>query len=264
MTTSATFQLTINLATGETYNFNSAGEAWTVDGTSQNSFKPQTFEITRELASKTVRFRVPRLEDANGTLSFAMTSDTMMTDARVRYSLVVGNTLRPLLYGRVSELQMTDAYLEISVTSFLENLKYTKVAKLSNICRNRLGDTRCGVALPAFTELVTVDTISEDRLSFTILETIDEQYYQDGVIRLIFPARDIELDIAVNDTNTIYTWERLPMFFSDGQQFNITAGCNRTESACRGKFNNFLNFGGLPTGVAWSPTLLESIAGAGN
>lgn len=121
----------------------------------------------------------------------------------------------------------------------------------SPICRRDLGDEWCGVNLAAFTANREVDTVVTNRLKFVMTVCCaDLNWWRYGKIvwgpltansGIISEVKEFD-----NVTNEITLQLRTPHDFEAGDNFDITAGCDKTFSECKSKFTNGVNFGGYP------------------
>lgn len=112
----------------------------------------------------------------------------------------------------------------------------------------RLGDTRCGVSLAAFTETGTVTAVAS-RTQFTDSALAQAAgYFRRGTIT--FATGDnagIEFNVAEHATGGVLTLDRdAPAAIAVGDTFEVIAGCDRTLATCRDTFSNVVNFRGFP------------------
>ena len=78
---------------------------------------------------------------------------------------------------------------------------------------------------------------------------VDEGWFDWGVVTFLSgknAGRSMEVMSHNLDTGVIKLALPLPYQPQVGDQFTITAGCNKTQSVCISKFNNILNFRGHP------------------
>lgn len=135
---------------------------------------------------------------------------------------------------------------------FSQKMNNNTVEKYSLDCRATLFDSKCKVNEQNYTELSTVSSVV-DRLTFraTSLNN-DPEFYVGG--RVIFTSGNAkqlysQVRTATKISDTVVEFELLKPIsstFSDGDSFNIRAGCDKKVTTCRDKFDNVENFRGEP------------------
>ncbi|MEM9732606.1 MAG: DUF2163 domain-containing protein [Pseudomonadota bacterium] len=118
-------------------------------------------------------------------------------------------------------------------------------------CDAQLGDSRCGVQLhhSGFMGYGTVSTVDEpQRIQVTGLEAFANAWFQHGNLTWRSGANTgVSTQIATHETPGILVFaQALPERAQAGDQFEITAGCDKGFSTCKAKFANGINFQGCP------------------
>lgn len=118
----------------------------------------------------------------------------------------------------------------------------------SPTCRAQFCDDKCKVDAKNFSKVSTVTrVIDEKRFEDTNLKESDG-YYKHGVAKFFDLQANIKFESIVKEyRNKIVTLFTSPSYqISVGDQYSILAGCDKTFSMCKNRFNNTINFRGEP------------------
>lgn len=119
----------------------------------------------------------------------------------------------------------------------------------SKLCQNRLGDARCRVDLYFFTFPFEVTSVTSRTVFTDSALAQDEGYFTMGEATFDSGVHaGLPLQILRHSTGGIITLAR-PMIeeITIGQTGTVVAGCRkRDQEDCRIKFDNILNFRGVP------------------
>lgn len=121
-------------------------------------------------------------------------------------------------------------------------------------CDAVLGDGRCKVnaAAPAYRATATVSAVPDDmRLRVSGLSGFDERFFRYGVLVVTSGAAkgltaDVEDHRRVGGADELTLWLPMSAGLAVGDTLQVTAGCDKRFSTCKGKFDNRLNFQGFP------------------
>lgn len=121
-------------------------------------------------------------------------------------------------------------------------------------CDAVLGDGRCGVdlAAPGLRAAGTVAAVvDEARLRVGGLSGFTERFFRYGVLAFTSGAAagltaDVEDHRRPGGATELTLWLPMPAGVLAGDTLEVTAGCDKRFSTCRGKFENGLNFRGFP------------------
>lgn len=119
----------------------------------------------------------------------------------------------------------------------------------SSTCRNRFGDTNCGINLTAHRFPVAVITASSRRNSFTVPLATADTYLNVGSITFTTgPNAGLTFDVRGYDhtTGTVKLWLKTPYPISPGETLFFYRGCPKILSLCHSFYNNAKNFRGEP------------------
>jgi len=121
-------------------------------------------------------------------------------------------------------------------------------------CDADVGDARCQVDLdqPAFTGTGSVSVVENGRqLRVSGLDAFAPDWFTRGLLTWTSGAnasRAMEVKLHSNSGGVvrIELWQRMAGEVAPGDEFSITAGCDKQFKTCRDKFANGLNFQGFP------------------
>jgi uncharacterized phage protein (TIGR02218 family) len=121
-------------------------------------------------------------------------------------------------------------------------------------CSAVLGDGRCRFNLeqPGFRVERTVETVEEGRVfHFSSFATFDDFWFEGGRFEVMTGAAAglvgvIKIDRNEGAGRKVELWQAVMAPVAAGDTVRLFAGCSKTATICRTKFNNFLNFRGFP------------------
>lgn len=122
-------------------------------------------------------------------------------------------------------------------------------------CTAELGDGMCKVALsaPGLSVERTVQGLTEGRIfDFTSFPAFDANWFENGQLLVLDGEAEGLRGAIKNDTarsggrREIELWAGLPILPKAGDRVRLVAGCDKSATTCRLKFQNLLNFRGFP------------------
>jgi len=226
------------------------------------TFEPQNFEIARNIENKSFEITLFLNNDLPFDLADLFASTRIVTETGFRYRIFQGNQSRILMYGLLEKITLTNLKITLTINSIINKLDYTQVFKTSSNCRKELYSQECGVIPSLFTFDYTIATISADRLSFTTVEELVPNQFINGSVK--YGNLDLFFDISTNIEHAVLLWDSIPKSVQIGDSVQLRFGCRKTESECINTFNNFIRFGGTPTGNNWLISSIQAIAGTKN
>ena len=162
--------------------------------------------------------------------------------------------------GNIGKVDIQDNKAVVQVLGIKERLNKTKVRKISNQCQVELGSDitewsqGCGIDLVDFSVNSTVTGVESSRVFFDtnlqentlsqIGEAPGDNYFQYGTIS--FTSGDnvgttfrVKYYDSVTEKITIFLQPYFPVQIGDN--YKITAGCDKSEDHCENKFQNLEN-----------------------
>jgi len=115
-------------------------------------------------------------------------------------------------------------------------------------CDANLGDSRCGINLPALQVSGTVTSVTSRRVfaASALLQASD--YFGGGVVTWVTGANaGLGMEVQIFVSGSFELALNMPGTIAIGDTFTVVPGCRkrRTED-CKNKFNNVINFRGFP------------------
>lgn len=151
--------------------------------------------------------------------------------------------------GFVENITSNGNLWEITASSNVAKLNYSNSSLFSPICRECLGSIKCGVNLNEYKASGTIlEIISQDCIVGNHRENknVAVGYYKYGTIKFLSgKLRGITMQIKDEADGKIYLLRNTKLV-EVGANYEIFAGCNKTLSVCKKKFNNVVNFRGEP------------------
>jgi uncharacterized phage protein (TIGR02218 family) len=156
--------------------------------------------------------------------------------------------------GTLGEVKRTKTAFTAEVRGLMQQLNQPIGRIFGYNCDADCGDARCGknLAVPAYTGTGTV-TAATDNRRFTAsgLGSFATGWFTSGKITWTGGAnagRSMEIKRHGQSaaSATLELWQAMSKTVVVGDVFTVTAGCDRTFSACKAKFANGANFRGFP------------------
>jgi len=156
--------------------------------------------------------------------------------------------------GQLGEIKRTDGAFLAEIRGSSHRLDQTKGRVYAHFCDALLGDIQCGINLAdaAYAgdgSIIQVD--GDETILVTGLSGFDEGWFTYG--QLTWTSGDnSERSVEVRYHGVSGAKTRLQLFQAPGRamqigdEFDITAGCDKAFATCRTKFANAVNFRGFP------------------
>lgn len=163
--------------------------------------------------------------------------------------------LRVLLFrGFLGEIERGSTAFEVELRGLSEVLNTSVGRSYIAECDRIVGDKKCGFDLDAegysmVSEVVSVKDNRIVRVSGGL--EFEDGWFTHGVLNWLSgpnaggQAR-LKFDTVHDGFRQIEIWEEAPNAIGAGDQFRVTAGCDRRAETCRNKFSNLNNFRGFP------------------
>jgi uncharacterized phage protein (TIGR02218 family) len=157
--------------------------------------------------------------------------------------------------GQITELDKTGrTTVEGTAESYLFKLNQQMPRMLLQpSCRWVLGDAGCTVDLQSHPNnpLIQTGVVSSASTSLQIQSQTPlaqpDGYFTQGIITMT-SGQNMGLSMSVKQYKGGVIVLTRPFLFTVtvGDQFRVTAGCDHTQGTCQQKFDNLINFGGMP------------------
>lgn len=151
--------------------------------------------------------------------------------------------------GFVSHINLEENIVTITALSNLAKLNYSICQLYSPLCRECIGSKKCGIDLSKYKATGIITNIISDNC-FQGNHRINKQtpvgYYRYGIVKFIsgkLKGLSMQIKDEINDNIHLLRNTKLLVV---GDNYEIYAGCDKTLTTCKEKFNNVINFHGEP------------------
>lgn len=156
--------------------------------------------------------------------------------------------------GNMGEISRAGGAFKAELRGLTDRLNQPHGRIFQRSCGAVLGDARCQVDLTLPANFVQTTVASFDplqRFVFIGINSFAEGWFERGRFTVLTGAAagligTIKFDRFADGHRIIDLWHRLGAEIAIGDQVRLEVGCDRTNTACRAKFNNFNNFRGFP------------------
>lgn len=149
--------------------------------------------------------------------------------------------------GTLGRITQKDGVFQAELRGLTDKLSRRITESYSAGCRAELGDRRCKRSLNAFRKTADVITVLQDNRFSASLSGDPDGFYDFGKIRWHLGANGgLVSEVRRYEAGVVRLFQAPPAPIAPGDVFTITAGCDKTLSTCRDKFDNVENFRGDP------------------
>jgi uncharacterized phage protein (TIGR02218 family) len=158
-----------------------------------------------------------------------------------------------MLTGAIGEVSRGHTAFRAEMRSLTHKVNQERGRVYSKLCDADLGDVRCGIdlTLPRFRGVGEITEVEGDGV-FRVsgLNGFDDRWFDNGLFRFTSGANSgVEIDVhhstRLTSDSQIELWEPQPFTVAPGDDFVVTAGCDKKADTCRDKFANILNHRGF-------------------
>jgi len=160
-----------------------------------------------------------------------------------------------LRVGNVGEVKRGSLAFMAEVRGLAHHLQQPQGRIFQQTCDAEIGDGRCAVDLdiPTFSIVSSVADVQTPQ-SFTSIDlaSYSSNWFNGGKIEWVTGENagtksEVKGHVKQSEVLSIVSiWQQLGSSIQTGDQFKITAGCDKTFGTCKLKFNNQQNFRGFP------------------
>lgn len=149
--------------------------------------------------------------------------------------------------GFLGEVRTEDERFSVEVRGLKQMLQHPIGDAFSPECRADLGDRRCRVTLRGFTQGGLVTSVSGPASFVAADLTQPDGWFRYGMLRWHSGGNaGLDFEIKSQSGTALSLIQAPPAPIEAGDRFDIMAGCDKSFSTCRDKFDNVLNFRGEP------------------
>lgn len=150
--------------------------------------------------------------------------------------------------GWLGEVSFSKNHFVTEVRGLTQALSQKIGDVFTPVCRAIFGDSKCKLDLIAYTEASIVTSVSNNRVFMASSLSNPTGYFDYGIIKFTSGSNNgfkMEVKNYVLD-GSITLVALMPFDISEGDEFEITTGCDKNFQTCINKFNNAVNFRGEP------------------
>jgi uncharacterized phage protein (TIGR02218 family) len=238
--------------------FTDHDKALTFDGT--------TYEAATGFTASDIKdslgLSVDNLEVTGALSSATLTDDDLAAgrydDARIEiYRVNWSDTSQRVLMrsGSIGEVRRSGTGFTAELRGLAHYLQQPKGRLLQLTCDADLGDARCTVDLssPSFRGTGMIVTAhSARRFTVSGLDGFDNGFFSRGLFAFTSGASaglkiEVRSHLKLASSVTIELWAEAEGSPTVGDEFVITAGCDKRVETCKARFSNVVNFRGFPS-----------------
>ena len=223
-------------------------------------FQPMS-GMDASVAENSIGLNANGVEVLGALTSQKLSSDDIRADkydgARVDVYLVNWTTPQEYLLENVyhvAEITEEDGLFKAEMRSLESELDQTAGEHFIAQCQANLGDQRCGVNLNSNVHKGSGTVISYDGVRLIEVAGLNgfaDGWFDAGLLSWTSGGNagssiEIPSFTILESISSLKIWKMLPKEIAAGDEFEITAGCNKKFSTCKAKFSNALNFRGFP------------------
>lgn len=156
--------------------------------------------------------------------------------------------------GSLGEITRSGGSFKAELRGLTEQLNRPHGMAYTPGCSAVLGDSRCRFDLTqsGYLSEQQVEQVEDGRIFlFSGFETFDDRWFESGRFEVVNGAAEGLIGVIRSDRlegpgRRIELWQSIGAPVEPGDLVRIFAGCSKSATTCRTKFNNFLNFRGFP------------------
>ncbi len=178
---------------------------------------------------------------------------------------------RQLLFrGTLGEIRRSGGAFEAELRGLTEALNQPQGRVFQKPCTAVLGGQGCGsdTTQPGYSAEVAVTRSDSDVFGFDVMSGYAQSWFTHGRLTVLSGAAAglwsaIKRDDSDTEGRKITLWQPIRGDVAVGDLVRLTAGCDKTMTQCRLKFNNLLNFQGFPDipGEDWMASVPRATGG---
>lgn len=177
----------------------------------------------------------------------------------VNYADLSMGTL-PLKTGWLGEVTLQGGQFVAEMRGLTSRLQQVIGEVYTSSCRAALGDGRCKVNLASYTHTGSVTTAETAYAFSDSTKTQVNGYFAGGVVQFTSGANQgLSMEVRDFSAGRFSLFLPMPNVIVLGDNFTVSAGCDKQFDTCIARFNNAVNFRGEPH-VSGTDKLLETSA----
>lgn len=149
--------------------------------------------------------------------------------------------------GNIAQVSISNEGYQIAITGLADKLDKNITEIYSPLCRARFGDSKCGVNTASLIFSGAVTSVVNERIFKDTSRTEAKGYFDKGIIKFTSGNNTgFSTEVRRSEDDKITLSIPFPNPMQIGDDYQITAGCDKKFSTCISKYNNAINFRGEP------------------
>jgi len=145
--------------------------------------------------------------------------------------------------GRVTSCKWSGSVAALTTESVFTLFKRAGLRRVYQVgCPHALYSDACGVNADDYALTTTVTEVSGTDVTLDGISSYGTGYFLGGMIQY---GNDLRMITAHSEADTVSIIDAMDGL-AEGETVTVWPGCMQTVSACKNKFNNYDNYGGLP------------------
>jgi uncharacterized phage protein (TIGR02218 family) len=202
-------------------------------------------EANAEKARSALRVTVPRdLEVAD---LYRVTPPTLPVTLVIQKYHFGDGELASIWAGRILGVKFSGIAAEITLEPTFTSIRRTGLRRIyQRQCPHVLYGNECGVNREAYRTDGTVDSIAGLVLTIPAASALATGWFAGGYVEFLVDGGIAERSFITDHSGAAVTLSSTPYGLTSGATVKLYPGCNHTIATCNSKFNNALNYGGMP------------------
>ena len=165
---------------------------------------------------------------------------------QVNYADLTQGALK-LRRGWLGEVSYGQSHFVAEVRGMTQKLARTLGELFSPACRASLGDARCKVDMESYTFTGAVTAVASNQMFTDSGREEAAGYFDHGVLTFTSGANeDLQMEVKSFSGGVMTLVMPMPYAIAIGDDYSITAGCDRSIETCIARYENAINFRGEP------------------
>ncbi len=156
--------------------------------------------------------------------------------------------------GSFGAIEYGHGTFKVEIRSLTEALNQPSGRVYQSSCPAVLGDHECKIDTSKLEYSITTKILGVGRdgeYSVGLLPQFDDQWFQKGRVTIVDGeayglSAIVKADKVADGQRRMTVWPDFGIRPQIGDEIRLVVGCNKLDTTCRDKFDNFLNFRGFP------------------
>ncbi|WP_168463967.1 DUF2163 domain-containing protein [Wolbachia endosymbiont of Ctenocephalides felis wCfeT] len=147
--------------------------------------------------------------------------------------------------GTFGKITLNNGRFIVEIKGLSAQLEKSIGELYSPTCRAQFCDDKCRADTKKFNKISVITKVIDERSFEDRNLTESDGYYKHGIVRFL-AYKEFECVVKEYKNKIVTLFIPPPCQISAGNRYSILAGCDKTFSTCKNKFDNAINFRGEP------------------